>query len=128
MKKTNLFPAIFAILCGLGMLAQWAMFILTGQVPELETEPIRIAFHLAAEGLTAFGLILSGIMILRQISIGRQLYPIVAGMLLYSVIVSPGYFAQLGQWGFVVMFLVLLLLTVMSLLVIFRSKVEYTQS
>lgn len=31
------------------------------------------------------------------------------GMVMYSEIVSPGYFAQRGQWAFVAMFAVLLL-------------------
>jgi len=122
MKKKFRFTAIFGIVCGIGMLAQWVMFILTGQVPELQTEPYRIAFHLAAEGLTAAGLILSGILLLRTKSLGRILYPIAAGMLLYSVIVSPGYFAQLGQWGFVVMFMVLLVLTLLSLILLHGRK------
>jgi hypothetical protein len=36
-------------------------------------------------------------------------------MLLYSVIVSPGYFAQLGQWTMVAMFVVLLILALVSI-------------
>jgi hypothetical protein len=121
MKNSVRFPAIFGIICGVGMFAQWTMFILTGQVPELQTEPYRIAFHLAAEGLTAVGLIISSIALLRLKPLGKILYPIAAGMLLYSVIVSPGYFAQLGQWGFVVMFMVLLGCALLSLLLLFRK-------
>ena len=51
---------------------QWSFFITTGGVPELQSEPWRIALHLSGE------------------------------------MVSPGYFAQLGQWALVAMFAVLL--------------------
>ena len=58
---------------------QWSFFITTGGVPELQSEPWRIALHLAAEATAAL-----------------------------MLIVSPGYFAQLGQWALVAMFAVLL--------------------
>ena len=122
MKRLQYFPMIFGMLCGIGMFAQWALFIVTGQVPELQTEPYRIAFHLAAEGITALGLIVSSIFLLKQTHTGKILYAVACGMLLYSVIVSPGYFAQLGQWGFVIMFAVLLILAVLSLVVLFYTK------
>ena len=115
MEHGKRLPILFGLLCGFGMLAQWAMFILTGQVPELQTEPYRIAFHLAAEGITALGLIASSILLLQKKKVAKKLYTISSGMLLYSVIVSPGYFAQLGQWGFVVMFAVVLGLAILSL-------------
>lgn len=43
-------------------------------------------------------------------------------MLLYSVIVSPGYFAQLGQWALVGMFALLLVLAVASIGSLLRAK------
>lgn len=122
MKRLRYFPIIFGAVCGIGMFAQWILFIVTGQVPELQTEPYRIAFHLAAEGITALGLIVSSIMLLKQSHTGKILYAIACGMLLYSVIVSPGYFAQLGQWEFVAMFAVLFSLAVLSLMVLFYTK------
>jgi hypothetical protein len=39
-------------------------------------------------------------------------------MLLYTVIVSPGYFAEKGQWAFVAMFAVLLLLALLSIVLV----------
>ncbi len=90
------------------MLAQWAFFLLTGQVPELQTEIYRIGFHLAGEFTTAMALILSGVGILRGWRLAREMSLVALGMLFYTVIVSPGYFAQQGQWLFVVMFAVLL--------------------
>ena len=47
------FASVFALVVGVSMIGQWLLFLLTGQVPELETEPLRIRFHLAAEFVTA---------------------------------------------------------------------------
>jgi hypothetical protein len=108
------FAGIFGIFVGVMMVAQWAFFLAAGQVPELQTEPYRIAFHLAAELVTAAGLIVSGVALLRNLSWGTAAYLFFAGMLAYSVIVSPGYFAQQGQWALVIMFAVLLVLAVVT--------------
>jgi len=40
------------------------------------------------------------------------------GMLLHTVIVSSGYFAQKGQWPFVVLFAVVLILAVISIMLV----------
>ena len=47
------FASIFSIIVGLGMIVQWTMSYISKQIPELETEPIRIWFHIAAEMATA---------------------------------------------------------------------------
>jgi hypothetical protein len=44
-------------------------------------------------------------------------------MLVYSVIASPGYFAQQGQWALVAMFAVLLILSVISVVNV-SKKIE----
>ena len=113
------FPAIFAIVVGLGMIGMWVASYFTKQIPELESEPIRIRFHLAAEFMTALSLIVAGIGLLTHQGWAVSAYLIAAGMLLYTVIVSPGYFAQKGQWGYVVMFGVILLLVLVSLVILF---------
>ncbi len=109
------FSGIFSIVVGALMLAQWAFFIAAGQVPELRTEPYRIGFHLAAEAATALALIVSGIGLLNRRAWGRTLSLVALGMLIYTAIVSPGYFAQQGVWPLVGMFAVLLGLTLVSL-------------
>jgi hypothetical protein len=101
-------PAWYGIGVGLLMLAQWAFSILTGGVPEFQIAPWEIAFHLAAEVSTALVLITGGIAALKSAAWSRQFLLLGLGMVIYSEIVSPGYFAQLDQWGFVVMFAVLL--------------------
>jgi len=109
------FAGIFSIVVGALMLAQWAFFIAAGQVPELQTEPYRIGFHLTAEAATALALIVSGIGLLNRRAWGRTLSLVALGMLIYTAIVSPGYFAQQGVWPLVGMFAVLLVLTLVSL-------------
>lgn len=116
------FVAWFCIVTGVGMLLQWGISLAGGQVPELNSEPRRIAFHLAGEGLTAVLLIISGAGLLRNKSWAKSISLVALGMLLYTVIVSPGYFAQLGQWPMVVVFAVLLILTVLSIRTLIQSS------
>ena len=102
------FSAWYGIIVGFIMIAQWFFFIATGSVPELQSEPWRITLHLAAEFTTALMLIVSSIAVLKTAAWGRKVLLVGLGMLIYSEIVSPGYFAQLGQWALVGMFAVLL--------------------
>jgi hypothetical protein len=116
------FSAWFSIVVGILMFGQWGFFLAVGAVPELQTEPIAIAFHLAAEFATALCLLVGGIALLRGAAWAKNLSLFAAGMLAYTVIVSPGYFAQLGQWPLVGMFAVLLVLDVVSVLTLTRQK------
>jgi hypothetical protein len=103
------FSAWYGIIVGFVMIAQWIFFLATDSVPELQTEPWRISLHLAAEFITALMLIVSSIATLKSVVWGRKVLLAGLGMVIYSEIVSPGYFAQLGQWALVGMFAVLLL-------------------
>ncbi len=105
-----------SVIVGVLMLGQWIFFISAGQVPELETEPIRIGFHLAAEGVTAIALIATGVMALRKRPGAARLGLVANGMLAYTAIVSPGYFAQKGEWPLVGMFAVVLGLAIINIL------------
>ena len=108
-------PALYAIIVGLLIFGQWAFFLITRQVPELKTERVRVLFHIADEFLTAAVLIVSGVGLLAQQSWAAAIYPVAAGMLLYTILVSSGYFAQKHVWPIVGMFAVLLVLTVIRL-------------
>lgn len=112
------FPAIFSIVVGAGMIVQWGLSYFSRQIPELETEPIRIWFHITAELITAAILITAGIGILIGREWGQTLYFVSAGMLFYTAIVSPGYFAQKGQYSWLFMFGAILVLQVISLLLL----------
>jgi len=113
-----IFPSIFAIAVGVLMIGQWSFFYLSHQIPELETEPYRILFHLAGEFATAVALIVAGAGLLMGQAWAGWLYMVAMGMLLYTMIVSPGYFAQRGQWPFVGMFAVLLILALVSIILV----------
>jgi hypothetical protein len=116
------FSGIFSIVVGLLMFGQWGFFLAAGAVPELQTEPVRIALHLAGEFMTAACLIVGGVVVLRGISWGRTLALVAGGMLAYTAVVSPGYFAQQGQWPLVVMFAALLVLDAWSMAALARVK------
>ncbi len=110
------FPGIYAIVVGLLIFGQWMFFLITRQVPELKTERVRVLFHIADEFLTAVVLIASGVGLLAPLAWAAAIYPVAAGMLLYTIIVSSGYFAQKRMWPIVIMFAVLLILTVINLI------------
>ncbi len=116
------FAGWYGILVGLLMFGQWGFFLATGQVPELRTEPIRLYFHLAGEFCTALCLLIGGLALLNRRRWAETVYLVAAGMLLYSLIVSPGYFAQHGQWVLLAMFAILLALAVVGIVVITRAK------
>ena len=116
------FAGWYGIVVGLLMLGQWGFFLATGSVPELQTAPYEITFHLAAELVTAAGLLAGGVGLLRERPWSAPVYLVSAGMLLYSVIASPGYFAQRGQWALVGLFALLLLLAAWSVVAVRRSQ------
>jgi hypothetical protein len=115
------FTGWFSIIVGCLMLAQWGFFISAGQVPELQTAPFSIGFHLAGEAATALALIVSGAALLQKRVWARPVSFTALGMLIYTVIVSPGYFAQQGVWPLVGMFAVLLVLALVSLRTLARQ-------
>lgn len=101
------FPGWFAILVGAAMAVQWSVSLLSGGVPELQTEPIALGFHLAAEAITAAVLIVSGAASLRGRDWAKPMLLSGLGMLVYTSIMSPGYFAQRGEMRFLAMFTVI---------------------
>jgi hypothetical protein len=114
------FAAIFAMVVGAAMAGQWSLTILRGEVPSLEDDAVagrgrvEMVFHWAAEFLTAFGLLAGGLGLLAGWGWAHPLYLIAMGMLLYSLVNSPGYFAQLGQWRVVGVFALMLVLALVS--------------
>jgi len=115
------FAAIFALVVGVGMLTQWTLSFVTKQIPELRTEPIRIAFHLAGEAITALLLVVGGLGLLAAVPWARTVFLISVGMLLYTAIVSPGYFAQRGKWGWLIMFTALIVLALATVIALSTS-------
>jgi hypothetical protein len=115
------YSALYAVIVGLLIFGQWTFFLITRQVPELKTERVRVLFHIADEFLTAVVLVASGVGLLAQQSWAATIYPVALGMLLYTIIVSSGYFAQKRVWPIVITFAALLVLTSLSLVVFWQA-------
>ncbi len=112
---------IFSIIVGISMILMWLVFYLSGSIPELETEPARIIMHLAAEFATAIALVIGGWGLLKAKTWGKPIYLIATGALIYTMIQSPGYFIQTGEPGFVAMFAVLIIVTMVLLTRLLKS-------
>ena len=74
-----------------------------GQVHERYLPP-----RLAAELSTGVMQLAGGLALIKAKDSGKPVLLVGLGMVIYSEIVSPGYYAQLGQWAAVVMFALLL--------------------
>jgi hypothetical protein len=99
--------AVFCLAVGGLMVVQWLVSLASGGVPELETQPFAIGFHLAAEALTAALLAAAGIGLLRRVAWWKGVALVALGALLYTVVNSSGYFAEAGVWPMVGVFAVL---------------------
>ena len=112
----------FALAIGGSIMVWWAVVLATGQAPEMAGAPVQLAFHVAAELLTALLLIRAGVGMLARSRWARDEYLVGLGMLLYTVIGSPGYFAQTGQWALVGIFAAVGVGAVAALVVAARSR------
>ncbi len=121
MGKAMRGPAAYAICVGALMCAMWTFFILTGQVPEFSSRPAEIGLHLTAEFGTSLLLLLSGVLTLVRSKYGPSLLVTAFGMLLYTIVVSPGYYIERGQTIYVAMFALLFLLTIVFLIPAIRA-------
>jgi len=117
--SANSLVAVYAILVGLSMIGMWAYLLLTDQVPASE-KPWAITFHLIAEFSTAVLLIVSGAGLWLNSEWAKRLSLISLGMLLYSVVASPGYYAQKNNLPMVVMFVVFIILTVIAIIALLK--------
>jgi len=119
-----LFASIFAIIVGAGMVAQWAINIVGNRIPRLEDDPVSgrglfdMIFHWVAEFLTAFVLIAAGVGLILESAWGVSVFLVGIGMLIYTAINSPGFFAQQRKWSMVGMFIVILILAVLSIFLV----------
>lgn len=118
--SANLAISIYSIFIGLFMIIFWSLLVATDQILP-EQVPYAISFHLAGEFGTAALLFVSGVGLLKSMGWAKILSPFALGMLLYTVIVSPGYYAQLGNTPMVPMFSVLIALTIAAFVGAFKA-------
>ena len=116
--------SVFAISVGLLMIIMWAFFILAGMVPEFETKPAEIILHIIAELSTGIILLSAGVMTLRNSNAARWLYPLSIGMLLYTLVVSPGYYLQSGDFLIVIMFAALFILSLIFIYLFVKCRTD----
>lgn len=96
--------------------------LLKKQVPELQTDsfaPRLIAYHILAELLTATMLITSGAGLFSGSDWAKMLSATSLGMLLYTVINSPGKYAHEDNLPMVAMFTAITILTVVAITTLF---------
>lgn len=117
--------AIYSIIIGIAMIGMWISLIVTNQVPEICTEPIRITYHLIGEFLTAILLLIGGFGLFTNRGWGFHVFLISMGMLLYTVIVSAGYYGQNGDMIMVGMFTIFQILTVLFVSLSFYKWKEF---
>jgi hypothetical protein len=117
--------AIYSIFIGVAMIGMWLSLITTNQVPEINTEPIRITFHLIGEFLTAILLLIGGFGLFYNRGWGFHVFLIAMGMLLYTVIVSAGYYGEKNDMIMVGMFTIFQVLTVLFIGLSFYKWKEF---
>jgi hypothetical protein len=117
--------SIYSIIVGIAMICMWLILIATNQVPEIKSAPTKITYHLVAEFLTAILLLIGGYGLFTKRVWGFHLYLISMGMLIYTVIVSAGYYANLGDIIMVGMFSVFQLLTLIFIGLTFYKHKEF---
>ena len=107
--------AAYCLATGLLMVGWWANDLRRGAWQRSDRSHAELGLHLAAEFMTAVWLLGAG---LTYFAIGRAALPFEAvalGMLLYTTIVSPGYFVARRETAVVVLFGVLIVTTSLSL-------------
>jgi hypothetical protein len=113
---------ISCLVIGLSMLLQWGFFILTGNVPEFRTAPVSISFHIFIEVLTALLLIFGAVLYSRKDGPIRYLVVYAQGMLGYTAVNSAGYFVQSGQWIFLGMFFLVVVVSVNNTRIVIKCS------
>jgi len=101
------------------------MLLTTGNVPELEIEPISIYFHIIAELLMGLLLLISGIGLLIKQKWGNLLFVLSNGLLIYSVINSSGYYGDKNEWAMVIVFMLILVLSVAFSLITIKESCNF---
>lgn len=123
--KTKDLAAVYSFFVGASMIGMWAAFYVSGQIPELETEPVRVSLHITAEVVTGISLIVGASGLYRNWSWGFRAYLLSMGMLLYTLIVSPGYYAEKGVMELVGMFVVFIVISAAFIILTLRKPDEF---
>ena len=103
---------IFSIIMGSCMIIMWIVFIISNSVPEIQTKPFELTMHLTAEFITSLSLIIGAIGLLKEKIWADKAYFFSMGMLIYTLIMSSGYFLEKKEIPFFIMFISFLSLSI----------------
>jgi len=112
---------IYCIAIGVLIAAMWAHALAHGAWQRADSSHAEMALHLVAEYAAAAWLVVAGAVFL---FVGRAATPFLAagiGMLLYTAVVSPGYFLGRREWAPVVMFAAIIALTITAAVVLLAA-------
>ena len=116
--KTTL--AAYCLAMGVFMVAWWGINIRGGALRRPDRSRAEIVLHVTAELLTAALLIVGGAILLMD---GTLLVAVSGlGMLLYTVVASPGYFLARRELAPVIMFGALTVLTLAALVAAWATE------
>lgn len=102
----------FSIVVGIAIILVWAWLLINDDVPQIETSPLGMWLHIAAEIVTAIALIVAGWGLITDASWSRKLHLLASGMLLLVMIHAFAWYGERGDVGMVIAFLLLGVFTV----------------
>jgi hypothetical protein len=111
--------AFFAVIAGAAILINWIYLFATGNVPELQVQPLTTWVRIVTELATAALLLAAGIGLAAAAPWARKLYLIAAGALLFAVVHAVAIYGQAGQ---VVMVIIALALAVIAFFFAMRAE------
>ena len=103
----------YSITMGVAIAVFWSVLWVNGSIPEMLTKPWEIVMHLTAEFTTAGLLLVSGFGLWFGARWALRMNMFASGMLVYSLIQTPGYYLQRNAMIFVLMFAVSFLLALL---------------
>lgn len=115
------YVATYSIVIGVFMVGWWSFALVRRLVPEAVAGSREIWFHIAAELVTGSVLVAGGVATLLAPT-ERWTGVLVAiglGLVVYSLIASPGYYVERGERPMVVMFATIWLFTIPALVLLF---------
>ena len=99
----------------------WLLILNNEKPPE---GPVEMTFHLFSEFLMATICIVSGILLLKNNSMGKPINFIGLGMIIYSVLNAAGYYGERQNFPMVVMFIILCILSMIAIFVQLDKRTE----
>ena len=113
---------LFYFIVGLAMILYWIAALAMQKVPEMQTDPVELYFHVFAELVTGFVLIIGSISSYRKQTSGRFILSFGFGLLSYTLIMSTGYFIRMHNWEVVFTFVLIILIHIYICFKLIRFK------